>query len=1735
MANASAAAHAASGGGGGNATINMGGSMASGGSGNNINNMSQEDAMAAQRYLQSISQALASQLTALGGNNNPSSSNNNPNVKFGPVPPPNAKGVAMGGGMSATISGCVNGSSASFDLDASCASVQSLGLQLEALTALMAQQGNTIMGGGTTASSGSGGNNMGGSGSGGKQRSNLNANSNNQSTTAAQALDALEKMGQATVDHMANFQQLLNVIAAQANTGQGVSSGSVSVGKNSQTKSNNANNSNSSNSNSANSNNPNNSEDLQNLLPIFTELVSLTNTIVTAQESGDAAKVDAATSQLCDRVMKDGRAMNVLGVAMNEMNSSNPHPGLAAATNAVLNEMNSVSGNNSGGSGNNQSAPEKKNMTKEEMEARIQSMQLAQNEALRKVAALNASMQVQQQSQQMHQSQQSQQQQQQQGGKKGGANGSNMPVFSMIFGGGNNPNGQSTSNNGGIMPPGIPPGVAVPPLPPPPGGWPPNAAPAAAAAAAMAAFATMGDGGSPATPGYPNFANGNAMNPNEFFASMPGGGPGGQPGGNGASEVDSAAWLDYYDACLRARGVKGGIAEFEEFARLSSQGAAMTASMNMAGGGTVTMSGGMAGGGHHPHHRGMPQDRPISHHGGGNTKDDIHGGGGGDCLPANFEYDDGHHQHHVHAPELSEQERLAIEAEEEEKRKKKAAKKRDKKARQKERAKKEAEAKAAIAALKKREKAITSWRSRVVAACSNGDARKMDVLVGESPYKNYTYDPSATLGLDDDDEEGSDDNGEGEDDRPKTQEEYLSRQMDWFLPNCLQKYNSNPNYHVESQQEQQQLQQPFANNLAREKLAKYILSVSFDVVLDQSPFTQHRNAIHSAAYCNDANFIRWIIQSQSNHQSSRQQQQHQHSNSDKMSYLESLCEDGGWTPLHYATAGGAQDVVELLFEEGVNVLTRTERSLTCFNRRSGNGITARELAIVLQSGAVDDDLTSDADILDEIVDNRIDEVSSADKAAYMRILRVMEERLAYVENHGYSNLNKMMDLASQDNTVPALLQGQDSGNSGHSTATSASSTNNKKSKKKKKKQQQQQQSNAKTSAPAPATTATSSEPESVPPTSDDEDLTDPVAVALLGMGFTEDQVISAARALGGFDRATADDMVMWILGGGEIVDGSADQGNNAFEDQMDADAEYDDDDDDAVLTKAEKKAASRAKRDAEDLARKHQEELAATQRAAAKREEQRRIRREWNEREQARQSEEKSAKLQEALERRRRVEMERLMPKSTVLPAAVGAAALPPAVLVPGGNGGKHHHHPGHHHPGGGPPLTIIAGGQKMPSKSKNTAGGSNMGIPQAPTVRAPKILARPSNALPGTLPSGAPSSVLHSQQPVGVGSQPLFAPAHASSSSGGKGAPLSPPRGVHAKQYNPSGHHQHHQPMAILQKNNAGGNHHLTKTSRVLLQAAPPAPSDYHHRPAGHHASSSFAYKDQVTQVSNGAVPLSMGNSATPLYQNHMSQGNSGSVAPPGFQPGSSVPEPSNEPASSTASYVDTNNMGMIRATAREFVPTSFNPAPAAAPAESHDVPSMSAQPATVSPPPPTQLIPNADHSANLLVEPMSSLLSSFGSGNTPPATSVPIAGNKEDTTVPSAASSITGLSGLQPTTAEENTTSRVGSVMTFESNSSSADRGGVAAGGIQTSSILESISYGGEQNSSSALGSGGIWGGGNNVNQTASLGLAGLNFSSFMGGGGDTTNNNNEGDNNVGGGSTTWGTSMGGSGSIW
>lgn len=748
-----------------------------------------------------------------------------------------------------------------------------------------------------------------------------------------------------------------------------------------------------------------------------------------------------------------------------------------------------------------------------------------------------------------------------------------------------------------------------------------------------------------------------------------------------------------------------------------------------------------------------------------------------------------------------------------------------------------------------------------------------------------------------------------------------------------------------------------------------------------------------------------------------------------------------------------------------------------------------------------DRLLCEADILKTIVKSRIENASATDKAAYEKRLRALMTRLLYVQEHGYSPQVENTDEGCHRDLAPPKQKNDKIDN--HNILSAATSSNSQTSKKKKK----QQLSRANTKTPPPEAIATSTSANSISTSSaiEDEDLTDPVAVALLGMGFTDDQIKSAARALGGFERATADDMVVWILGEGDTAE-SGKAPDTVHENQ-------------AAAQSTPKKVAPRAivgqkslASLAEEVARKRQEELAAAKRAAEKREEQRRIRREWNEREQARQMQEKNAKIAEAMTRRQQVENAKLIPETSILPMAleseVGAGVPPstvygaPAGATGSGIGKKHQHNTG-------PPLTIFAGGPKMMASAKPKNVASNMGIPQAPTVlRNPKILTRPLNPpLPVDGASSQPQSL------GGVGNQPLFAPSP-SLSSNAKASGASPPRNIYAKSIHPSSsNHRNDQPTAILRKGPSAGvanqNINMTNSTRRILP----------HHP-GHHGLEGHAFNDPVSLAASSSMAST---AAAPILRH--------GVAPPGFIPSNSAHHHRMEPSAteeaaglaSSSSFVETNPLGMIRATAREFVPTYFKPSTTSAtpdaflPVPSNTVPSMSAQfmgtrPSTVSPPPfPSTRSVSNDDSENLMFEHMSSLLGTFGA-------------ESNTSTVQSVTSSITGPSGV-PTNNnnnnnnnagdDTNTTSRVGSIMTFKSTTAPTTAGGPFAvggglgNGIQTSSIFESITYRGDQESNNlALGSGGgIWGTGggvssSNVNQNSSLGLAGLNFSSFMGG---------------------------------
>ena len=257
---------------------------------------------------------------------------------------------------------------------------------------------------------------------------------------------------------------------------------------------------------------------------------------------------------------------------------------------------------------------------------------------------------------------------------------------------------------------------------------------------------------------------------------------------------------------------------------------------------------------------------------------------------------------------------------------KKAAKKRDKKARQKEAKRKEAEAKAAAAEKKKREKAITSWRSRVIAACKGGDRRGMERLVGESPYRNCpgdlaniiananaTLTANATAAANPNADDG--DNADGN--NAVAEEEYLRDQLEWLVNSCVQKYPPSglPDRNTSTLND---------DDSARLTLVSYILSACPSVLTEGKD--GGRSGLHSAALGNDPALLGWVA----DHFDDVARRADAGGWADHP--LDGTCGDAGWTPLHYAVAGGAAGAVEELLGRGADAGARTDPELTRFRR-----------------------------------------------------------------------------------------------------------------------------------------------------------------------------------------------------------------------------------------------------------------------------------------------------------------------------------------------------------------------------------------------------------------------------------------------------------------------------------------------------------------------------------------------------------------------------------------------------------------------------------------------------------------------------------------------------------------------------------------------------------------------------------------------------------------------------------
>jgi hypothetical protein len=606
----------------------------------------------------------------------------------------------------------------------------------------------------------------------------------------------------------------------------------------------------------------------------------------------------------------------------------------------------------------------------------------------------------------------------------------------------------------------------------------------------------------------------------------------------------------------------------------------------------------------------------------------------------------------------------------------KAAKKREKKQRRKAKLKEEATHKAAEAAQKKREKAIVSWRSRVVSACQSNETTKLDGLLQESPLRKL---------MDDDNK------SEDQTNRKKVSTSCIIPHLEFLLPNSVAKNRAQVERGIE----------------ARLRLAEYVLQT--ELLLAFKPLRTGRTAIHTACFHGDVKFLQLLLDKIESYEPKEGE------NPLPSSVLNMTCDESGWTPLHYAAVSGSSEILELLLAKGSDLSTRTDVTHT-WRESDGGGLTPRELVQCVQSGKYEEVIETHGLALQEVTNAFFSH--HQERRVFIKNLDRVHHRLSNVEKNGYTPLK---DKA--DGTIDSDLQTEEAA----LNRPEASSSRNKKKKKKKKKQNgKETESSAATSNGANEKKYFSAQSNSI----ELKEEKDPLVTALLGMGFGEEQIAAAVKACGGTHRATADDLVTWILSQGEN-EKSFIEPQNTPETAEKSKQEKDE----TVQTPKEQPLDSNEHehRQRQEEAARQKEETA--RRLAAKREEARRRNREWNNREQARQEKEAKAKTAQKL-----YGVSRPSIPVTVPPPGPDLSSKSNArARIPSGTQTS--------------PMTRNAIAGIKPS-ARNSQRGNKWGVP--PVTTKSQSISRPaaqSNVAPRVASPTAPSQVTANEQALPVSS----------------------------------------------------------------------------------------------------------------------------------------------------------------------------------------------------------------------------------------------------------------------------------------------------------------------------------------------------------------------------------------------
>jgi len=302
-----------------------------------------------------------------------------------------------------------------------------------------------------------------------------------------------------------------------------------------------------------------------------------------------------------------------------------------------------------------------------------------------------------------------------------------------------------------------------------------------------------------------------------------------------------------------------------------------------------------------------------------------------------------------------------------------------------------------------------------------------------------------------------------------------------------------------------------------------------------------------------------------------------------------------------------------------------------------------------------------------------------ERRVFLKKLDRVYQRLSNIEKNGYTPI-------SSNDRADSIIESEVPTEDLKINQSEASSRNRKKKKKKKKQNGKDAESRTAGNAASNQNNSASAQSNST----EVEEKEDPLVTALLGMGFNESQIMAAVKACGGTHRATADDLVTWILGQGENEESMNDASKNSetTEDQHQQESAPND------QSRTEDSLASDEQYQQQqqlEAARKQEE---AARRLAAKREEARRRNREWNNREQARQEKEAKAKVAQKIY---------TVPRSSV-PVPIPQTRMPNGIHTPA--------------PIPGNTIPRLKGSVRQPKLATGTpemTSGNKWGIPPIP------------------------------------------------------------------------------------------------------------------------------------------------------------------------------------------------------------------------------------------------------------------------------------------------------------------------------------------------------------------------------------------------------------------------------------